>query len=82
MHSCVRKHQHIDMVMCTATDTFWRSTESACGWLNGPPAGQLRGLGRRGVHRRMRKAWQWKLGRWEERDRPERRGGAGIRGTE
>ncbi len=80
MHGCVCEHQHVDTVTCAATDAFWRNAKSACGWLNGQAAGQLRGLGQRGVHRRMRKAWQQKLERWEERDRPEKGGGVGIRG--
>ncbi len=82
MHGCVRERQCINTITCAATGTFWRSTESTCDWLNGRAAGWLRGLGRRGMRRRMTKAWQRKLGRWEERNRPERRGGAGIRGME
>ncbi len=57
MHGCVRKRQRVDTVTCAATNAFWRSTEGACGWLNGQAVGQLRGLGWRGVCRRTRKAW-------------------------
>ncbi len=48
MHGCVRKHQCVDTVTCAATNVFWRSTESACGWLNGWAAGRSQGLGQRG----------------------------------
>ncbi len=79
MHGYIRERQRVDMVMCAATDTFWRDAESACGGLDGRAAGRLRGLGRRGARRQIGEAWRWKLGRQEERDRLEQGRGAGIK---
>ncbi len=79
VHGYVRECQHVDTVTCTATNTFWRDPESACGRLNGQAAGQLRGSGGRGACRPMGEAWRWKLGRWEERDGLERGREAGIK---
>ncbi len=36
----VRKRQHVNTVMCAATNAFWKGTESACGGLNGRAAGR------------------------------------------